>query len=346
MYPTEQAAIREIRSHLNGQFRHKAHIYFTDAAVSILVGYFFAFLYLSPAAGVWTQWVFFLIAGFALFRAGLFMHEIVHMPNGKMKPFKVFWNIVYGVPLGGHSFLYTCHLYHHQTKTFGTENDGEYLPLGRGNRWRLFFYIMEVPILPFLSLARFTILVPLSLVFPAIRTWLIRHASSAVMNPRFKFDKPHMYNRWWRLCDIASSTWIWCVVGLTASGVIPWQIILKVYFLIVLVVGINWLRNLVAHTYTNQGDRISHLRQFLDSINISGPFPLVNLFFPIGMRYHALHHLLPSLPYHEMRHVHQKLKTELPADSPYLAQTDLALGVALKKLVTRTGGTARWEAIG
>jgi fatty acid desaturase len=38
---------------------------------------------------------------------------------------------------------------------------------------------------------------------------------------------------------------------------------------------------------------------------------------PVGLRYHATHHLFPSLPYHNMRSAHRRLMQHLPADSPY-----------------------------
>jgi fatty acid desaturase len=37
----------------------------------------------------------------------------------------------------------------------------------------------------------------------------------------------------------------------------------------------------------------------------------------VGLRYHALHHLFPSLPYHNLGRAHQRLMAELPTDSPY-----------------------------
>jgi fatty acid desaturase len=38
---------------------------------------------------------------------------------------------------------------------------------------------------------------------------------------------------------------------------------------------------------------------------------------PVGLRYHATHHLFPSMPYHNMRAAHKRLMAELPADSLY-----------------------------
>jgi fatty acid desaturase len=37
------------------------------------------------------------------------------------------------------------------------------------------------------------------------------------------------------------------------------------------------------------------------------------------MRYHALHHLFPTLPYHNMAAAHRRLMKRLPAGSPYRA---------------------------
>jgi hypothetical protein len=38
-------------------------------------------------------------------------------------------------------------------------------------------------------------------------------------------------------------------------------------------------------------------------------------FFPLGLRYHALHHLFPSLPYHALGTAHRRLIVALPPDS-------------------------------
>lgn len=38
---------------------------------------------------------------------------------------------------------------------------------------------------------------------------------------------------------------------------------------------------------------------------------------PVGLRYHALHHLLPSLPYHALGEAHRRISAALTPDSPY-----------------------------
>jgi fatty acid desaturase len=57
--------------------------------------------------------------------------------------------------------------------------------------------------------------------------------------------------------------------------------------------------------------------QFLDSVNVPPPGPLAELWAPVGLRYHALHHLLPSLPYHSLPEAHRRLAVQLGQGSTY-----------------------------
>jgi fatty acid desaturase len=62
---------------------------------------------------------------------------------------------------------------------------------------------------------------------------------------------------------------------------------------------------------------MTFLEQLLDSLNYPN-WPWVSvLWAPVGLRFHALHHLFPSLPYHNLARAHHRLMAELPADSPY-----------------------------
>jgi fatty acid desaturase len=80
---------------------------------------------------------------------------------------------------------------------------------------------------------------------------------------------------------------------------------------------LNYNRNLVAHRYENTGGPMSHAEQLADSITIIGRPLVTELFFPLGLRYHALHHLFPGLPYHNLGVAHRRLMAHLPADAPY-----------------------------
>jgi len=57
--------------------------------------------------------------------------------------------------------------------------------------------------------------------------------------------------------------------------------------------------------------------QIQDSVTITNSPILHELLFPVGMRYHALHHMMPGMPYHNLGHAHRRLMAELGPDSPY-----------------------------
>jgi fatty acid desaturase len=57
--------------------------------------------------------------------------------------------------------------------------------------------------------------------------------------------------------------------------------------------------------------------QYLDSVNVPPPALLPMLWAPVGLRYHALHHLLPSMPYHSLGEAHRRLSAHADAVGTY-----------------------------
>ncbi len=57
--------------------------------------------------------------------------------------------------------------------------------------------------------------------------------------------------------------------------------------------------------------------QYLDTVNVPPPALLPALWAPVGLRYHALHHLLPGVPYHALGEAHRRLSAVLDTSSPY-----------------------------
>ena len=80
---------------------------------------------------------------------------------------------------------------------------------------------------------------------------------------------------------------------------------------------INQIRTLAAHHYENDGSEVDALGQLMDSVNLRGVPVLTALVAPVGLRYHALHHFLPAVPYHSLGTLHRRLCRELPREAEY-----------------------------
>ena len=95
---------------------------------------------------------------------------------------------------------------------------------------------------------------------------------------------------------------------------------------------------MVAHLWENDGEPMSVTAQFLDSVNVPPPATLPALCAPVGLRYHALHHLLPGVPYHNLGEAHRRLCRDLDATSVYHGSTHRHLTVLVVRLARSTMG--------
>ncbi len=316
--PAPEFDVADARRIVSAEFVRRPWVYWTDMLVSVSIGYACAGAYFSLPMTSWLKWAAFLVAGLALFRVGSFIHEIAHMGRGVMTSFKVAWNICCGIPMLMPSYLYDCHKDHHAIPSYGTSRDGEYLPIGVPPAFRIFYYLAEILVIPLLALFRFLVLTPISFLHPKLRDWVLIRCSSYVMNPWYRRELPtHQQRPIWALLDIACFLRALPLVGQVLLGFQPWTHWVNLYLLACFVIGLNWTRNLVAHTYSNEGESMSHTGQLADSINIRGVPILTELLFPLGLRYHALHHLFAGMPYHSLGKAHRKLLAELPPDSIY-----------------------------
>jgi fatty acid desaturase len=98
------------------------------------------------------------------------------------------------------------------------------------------------------------------------------------------------------------------------------------------VLGLNYVRNLTAHRYRNHGPAMSHEDQLRDSITITGGW-FTELIFPLALRYHALHHLFPHLPYHNLAVAHHRIVAHFAPDSAYHQTIFPSYAAAVRELV-------------
>ncbi|RMF39660.1 MAG: fatty acid desaturase [Planctomycetota bacterium] len=313
-----QFSVAQARDIVRDLFEAQPTIYWLDFLCSLTVGYAAASIYLTAPWFSVTQIAAYLVAGFALFRVGSFIHEIVHFPGQHMRGFKIAWNLLAGIPMLMPSFFYLNHIDHHSPKHYGTGQDGEYLPLGNGPLRDVLYFFLQVLVLPLAMFTRFAIVTPISFLSPAVRTWALERFSSYVINLKYRQQIPASASRtWWAAMEAACCLRAWMIPLGVAMGISSWDRIPALYLLAVLTLGLNYIRNMVAHRYESDGQPMSPVGQLSDSINFDGTPIVTELFFPLYLRYHALHHLLPTLPYHNLKKAHQRLIDQLPAGSPY-----------------------------
>ena len=311
---------QEARDIIKDLFAHDARIYWADFLISLGVAYGAVAVFLWTRAFSAANVAAFIVAAFALFRGGVFIHEIVHLPAGRLRVFRAAWNILFAIPTLTPSFTYQSHVDHHNPRRFGTAKDGEYLPLGTPPARRIVLYLLQVPLLPLLAILRFLVLTPVSFLHPRVRQWVLERASSYVINPGYRRPPGARERRtaWWvAALEISIFVELAAFFALLASGRLAWAIAAELYLLGTFAAGLNWVRTLAAHGYRNTGAQLSFEEQIEDSITIAGNPLTAALLFPVGLRYHALHHWFPELPYHSLGRAHRRLMAQLPPDSPY-----------------------------
>lgn len=293
----------------------RPEIYWPDMLFSAAVGYgaLAGAILLQP---MWLALTSGALAVMALYRALLFIHEITHLHRNALPGFRTAWNLIVGIPMLTPSLMYEqVHTIHHSRMRYGTPEDPEYLPLALMKPWSLPAFILVAALAPLALLLRWAVLAPLGLVFPAIRRFAWERGSSLSINPDFRRRPPETeeQRRWFAWQQVGAS--LWALFVLSTPAWLGWKPLLVALAVSSLVATFNQLRTLVAHLWENDGDRLSTTAQFLDSVNV--PHWLAGFWAPVGLRWHATHHLLPSLPYHSLGEAHRRLAARFGPGTTY-----------------------------
>ena len=295
--------------------------YWFDFALSLVLAYGAGTVYLSSPLGSWPQLVAFPITVFWVYRLGSLVHEVCHLGHKEMQAFKVTWNLAVGViTLAPSPFFTRHHRDHHSQRMYGRPEDPEYIVnvFRRGDWLSLFGYAALVAVFPLMVFLRF-FLSPLTFLHPALREWVLRHASSLTMNHRYE-RKLNPFDRF-AITSIELLCWLRATAMIAAVfvGTTHWTRLALFYLVALAALGLNQLRLLADHHFGSDGGHLALTDHIMDSCNYTGRDFMTWLLFPFAIRYHALHHLFPTLPYHNLRAAHAYLERNLPADSPYRA---------------------------
>jgi fatty acid desaturase len=292
--------------------------YWVDFLTTALVMYVALSLALTASATVVTV-VAMAVSSLAMYRAVVFTHEIAHR-TASFRGFALAWNLICGIPLLMPSFLYGDHKGHHANHLYGTWGDPEYLVRGSRSPLRRTAFLLLALAYPVFPLVRFLVFTPLALIArPVDRIVWTWGSSLYVMNETYRrtYDRSATSSSRW-LQELACAAWAWTLVWWVASGAVTLPTVGRVYLVFAAWMVLNQIRTLAAHRYANDsGAAMTYLDQVLDTHTFPRGRLLPNLWAPLGLRYHALHHLLPSLPYHAMGDAHRRLVAAMPHGSPY-----------------------------
>ncbi len=273
----------------------------------------------------------------ALYRALLFIHEITHLHRNALPGFRTAWNVLVGIPMLTPSLMYEqVHTIHHSRMRYGTAEDPEYLPLALMTPWSLPAFLLVALLAPLVVVIRWGVLAPLGLVIPAVRKFAWERVSSLSINPDFRRRPPESeeQRRWFAWQQVGASAWALFVIS--TPFWLGWKPLLVAFAVASGVATFNQLRTLVAHLWENDGERLTVTAQYLDSVNV--PHPLAGFWAPVGLRYHATHHLLPSLPYHSLGEAHRRLSAQFGAGSTYQGANHAGMIGLVVKIARSTTG--------
>jgi fatty acid desaturase len=315
----------------------KPMIYWGDFLTSAVIGYaalFGAIFAGSSAIAIAAA----IISVLALYRAGSFIHELTHIKHSAVPGFRLVWNMLIGIPLLVPSFMYEgVHNLHHARTRYGTAEDPEYLPLARMKPWTVPFFVVVSALAPVALLFRYAVFAPLSALIPPLRKIVVERYSGLVINPDFRRRMSEgELRRNWIIQESAASLWAIAILTAVAIGWIPVSAFLIALGIASGTIVLNQVRTLVAHLWDNDGEVLTVTAQFLDSVNVPPPALLPALWAPVGLRYHAIHHLLPGVPYHSLGEAHRRLSAALPSESYYHQGNYKGLPGLVSRLVVST----------
>lgn len=346
--PPLDLSYASLRARFADELRARKSIYWPDMLASMLVGWSSFALALRYQSQPVLTVVCSVVSVFALYRAILFIHEITHLKRGAVPGFETAWNLTVGVPLMAPSMLYVgSHNDHHRRAVFGTAIDPEYEPIGHWTPWRVVASGLPMLFVPAVLAIRWAVLGPISYLIPPLRRVVVERASALVINPRYRRKPPQgpALLRW-ALQEAGTAAYVWAIILGVGAGYIPTSWVVHLYAITAAILLVNHLRTLAAHRYIHLGEELSREGQLLDSVNLVSESLWTKLVAPVGLRYHALHHVLPGLPYHSLGAVHRALCSELPRDSSYHRVSVSGVGEGLRNLMRDARSNSRRPASG
>lgn len=279
--------------------------YLFDFLLSASV-FYAAFLYSGISSNLLVKCALYVVAVLSVYRMSVFSHEIVHMGN-RFPLFVVLWNVICAPAILYSSAFFRSHIDHHRSDSYGSEKDPEYARFW-DTSYMSKLYLGFSPLVPFLEFFKRAILIPVSWVIPGYRKKMKSKEVLASIHGNYEAT-PHIRpaSKFENFIDFMITIECVAILALAiydqqyVSWIIKWLSVLGLGILI------NSARTLHAHLYTISKTPVPLAEQFDDSITLNLHPAAAFLVAPVGLKYHAIHHLFPFLPYHSLGKAHKRL---------------------------------------
>lgn len=323
MSSVSQEWIHDARTSLKNSpvdfFRIDAAAYWKDLILCAVLAYTAASVYLTMPTASPIKYLAFPFAVFWLYRASSMVHEVSHLNKNQLKGFKVAWNLLLGIPtLFPSTFFSSHHRDHHSGRHYGTPQDPEYIVnvFTPGSIASTVFFVAYLAVYPAFVLFRF-LLAPISYLNPTWRDFTLRRLSSFTLNWKYERNLSRLDRGHFLIVELLCCLRAWLIPIGVIAGISHWTRVPQMYLLAIAVLFCNQMRFLADHHFESEGEKMSMAEHVIDSCNYSKRDFLTWLFFPFTIRFHALHHLFPTIPYHNLPAAHAHLTDNLPPTSQY-----------------------------
>ena len=239
---------------------------------------------------------------------GVLMHDLVHLQVLKREPLKkllfdavICWPILINMDYYG-----LAHAYHHQESNVAGR-DPYFVPLHERHPAAYVPYVVIGSLLLFVVLAVRIALWPFGVAVPAFKRSHIKFFSQLGASPDLESAER---------AEAGKAIWIWCAgplvfwaavcAALSVNGM--WHAFTMAYGIPMLVSTVlGQLRLACDHIYT-QALGSSLVEQVAGATNVEAPWWQQVVMGAHGTSYHALHHVVPTLPNYRLRAAHELMK--------------------------------------
>jgi fatty acid desaturase len=292
-----------LRAQLVREFPPRPLIYWLDWGLCTIIGW--SLFATACVRGMHAlSFVLLAVSAVILLRSAYFVHDMAHLRRS-VPGFELAWTLFSGAPVMVPTFMVEPHIAHHARESYGTTLDPEYEFVATWSPLQPVLSVLALVIVTPLLVLRFAVIAPLSWLIPPLRKLTVERLSTLASNAAYV--RTMAISRRGKAQEVLYFAVAWLVIAGFVRGILPIHVAFFWWGVVTFSLMLNQARTNVAHAYEGSGAVMTLEEQVRDSGTVDGGNVLTDLVFPVGTRYHAIHHFAPTLPYHALPAAHRKL---------------------------------------